>query len=146
MRMIFDYESLINSEDPDDWTEWGIVSLRDKAPNGPLYIWYAEADTNLGEIGVPIEFVGLAVDGYPPHEYQWEFGDGKTSSEPNPTHTYDEAGEYDYTLTVTDAEGAQESYSGSIEILEGDTDDTPGFEFIIAIMAIGFIFLWKKKR
>jgi len=146
MRMIFDYESLINSEDPDDWDELGIVSLKDKAPNGPLYIWYAEADTNLGEVGVPIEFVGLAVDGYPPHEYQWEFGDGKTSSEPNPTHTYDEAGEYDYTLTVTDAEGTQESYSGSIEILEGDTDDTPGFEFIIAIMAIGFIFLWKKKR
>lgn len=31
---------------------------------------------------------------------QWKFGDGKTSTSRNPTHTYDKAGEYTVTLTV----------------------------------------------
>ena len=146
-RMILDIDAMDGSEGLDNLDDLGIVVLMDKAPNGPLYISYAEPDIDLAEVGVPVNFSGLAVDGLPPHEYQWEFGDGETSSEQNPTHTYDEAGEYDYTLTVTDAEGASESLSGSIEIVEhDDTNGTPGFEFIIAIMAIGFIFLWKRKR
>ena len=146
-RMILDYDALLNSEDPDDLDDLGIVMLMDKAPNGPLALWYADADTNLAEVGVAVNFSSLAMDGYPPHESRWDFGDGGTSSEQNPIHIYDEIGDYNYTLTVTDTEGASESSSGSIEIIKGDdTNDTPGFEFIIAIMAIGFIFLWKKKR
>lgn len=34
----------------------------------------------------------------------WDFGDGNTSSEPNPIHTYAEAGNYDVTLIVTAGE------------------------------------------
>ena len=35
--------------------------------------------------------------------YEWDFGDGSpTSSETNPTHVYEEAGDYTVTLTVTD--------------------------------------------
>ena len=33
--------------------------------------------------------------------YQWSFGDGNTSSETNPTHTYDTGGNYTVTLTAT---------------------------------------------
>lgn len=33
--------------------------------------------------------------------YQWEFGDGATSSQTNPAHTYASAGTYQVTLTVT---------------------------------------------
>ncbi len=38
--------------------------------------------------------------------YYWDFGDGNTSSQANPNHTYTNAGNYDVTLTVTDNEGA----------------------------------------
>ena len=34
--------------------------------------------------------------------YQWTFGDGVTSDEATPTHTYDQTGEYRVDLTVTD--------------------------------------------
>lgn len=35
-------------------------------------------------------------------QYEWDFGDGSdTSNEPNPTHTYDEEGIYEVTLTAT---------------------------------------------
>ena len=35
----------------------------------------------------------------------WEFGDGETSTETNPSHTYTRAGVYDVSLTVTDDKG-----------------------------------------
>lgn len=35
----------------------------------------------------------------------WDFGDGTTSTEQNPTHTYNGFGNYDVTLTVTNAQG-----------------------------------------
>lgn len=34
--------------------------------------------------------------------YQWTFGDGASSSESSPVHTYSQAGSYNVTLTVTD--------------------------------------------
>jgi PKD repeat protein len=34
--------------------------------------------------------------------WAWDFGDGTTSTEQNPVHTYAERGRYDVQLTVTD--------------------------------------------
>ncbi len=145
IRMILDYDDISDMDDLDDFGDLGIVWLADQVPNGPLFV-YTEA-TNLGEAGKEIEFDGTAIDGQPPYTWNWEFGDGETSTDPDPTHTYDTAGEYDYILTVTDAGGTSESDSGNIEIVgEEDDDNTPGFELIIAIAAIGLIFLWKRKR
>jgi PKD repeat protein len=38
--------------------------------------------------------------------YVWDFGDGQTSTAANPTHTYNTAGTFTATLTVTDTQGA----------------------------------------
>ena len=37
--------------------------------------------------------------------YLWDFGDGTTSTELNPTHTYTDAGTYNVSFTVTDGSG-----------------------------------------
>jgi len=37
--------------------------------------------------------------------YSWAFGDGETSTEENPTHTYAEEGDYEVVLTASNAEG-----------------------------------------
>jgi microbial collagenase len=42
--------------------------------------------------------------------YRWDFGDGRTSSDPNPTHTYVKAGAYRAKLTVTDNDGSADAY------------------------------------
>ncbi len=42
---------------------------------------------------------------YFPTSWLWNFGDGNTSSEPNPTHTYSEAGSYTVSLTVSNSSG-----------------------------------------
>lgn len=44
--------------------------------------------------------------GCPPKTYRWTFGDGGTSDERNPSHTYETAGNHNATLTVTDSAGA----------------------------------------
>lgn len=38
--------------------------------------------------------------------YSWNFGDGKTSVEPYPQHTYTKAGSYTVTLTITNTNGS----------------------------------------
>lgn len=43
--------------------------------------------------------------GSAPMEYSWDFGDGATSTEANPSHTYSEPGTYTVTLTVTNCGG-----------------------------------------
>ncbi len=40
--------------------------------------------------------------------YHWDFGDGTTSSQPNPEHTYRPADGYTATLTVVDNEGGED--------------------------------------
>lgn len=39
--------------------------------------------------------------------WEWDFGDGGTSSERNPTHTYTDYGEFTVSLTVTNANGSE---------------------------------------
>lgn len=55
--------------------------------------------------------------------YFWDFGDGQTSTSPNPSHTYTEAGEYDVSLTVTNACGS-DTYYDYVTVEEGFTGFT----------------------
>ena len=48
--------------------------------------------------------------------YSWDFGDGSTSTEENPTHTYAEEGSYDVVLTGTDANGDTKEVTKSVSI------------------------------
>ncbi|WP_330175998.1 PQQ-dependent sugar dehydrogenase [Streptomyces sp. NBC_01498] len=54
--------------------------------------------------------------------YAWDFGDGATSTDANPSHTYTEAGTYRPTLTVTDPEGL--TGSASLVVTAGNTAPT----------------------
>ena len=46
--------------------------------------------------------------------WQWDFGDGSSSTQRNPSHSYDAAGEYTVRLTVTDNIGSQGSASKKV--------------------------------
>jgi len=57
-----------------------------------------------------------------PLTYLWDFGDGKTSTGANPTHTYLSLGTFSVTLTVTDSSGA--SGTDSLTITVGNLPPT----------------------
>jgi glucose/arabinose dehydrogenase/PKD repeat protein len=67
----------------------------------------AQADPSAGPAPLEVQFTGELSDrgADEPPTYEWDFGDGETSDEVNPTHTYTEVGTYEATLTVTDAAG-----------------------------------------
>ncbi|XOS94553.1 PKD domain-containing protein [Brevibacillus laterosporus] len=53
--------------------------------------------------------------------YQWDFGDGQTSQEENPTHVYAEAGTYEVSLQVTDDSGQKVTKKTTVTISEKDS-------------------------
>lgn len=54
-----------------------------------------------------VDFVDLSY--YRPEQYSWDFGDGETSMEENPTHTFDGNGVYEVCLTVSNENSSNTS-------------------------------------
>ena len=55
--------------------------------------------------GCLVQFTGNATGGLPPYSYEWRFGDGSTSAEQNPTHTYHSSDVFIVNFQVTDSLG-----------------------------------------
>lgn len=60
--------------------------------------------TLLTSCGAAVSFTDASTD--IPQGWEWDFGDGGTSNEENPTHTYAASGTYTVTLTVTNNIGS----------------------------------------
>jgi len=58
--------------------------------------------------------------------YSWDFGDGTTSTQANPSHTYTTAGSFTVTLSVTDDQGATDSMSTTATITGSTTPPPSG--------------------
>ena len=56
--------------------------------------------------------------------FAWTFGDGGTSSESNPLHTYSQSGDMLVQLVFTDLEGCKSSYSQVIEVINSQNTAT----------------------
>lgn len=93
-----------------------------------------EIEGNYYTAPATVEFKNLSMDA---DSYEWDFGDGNTSTEANPTHTYEENGNHSANLKVTNVEGNTDSqmrrvtvygdliawYVRNIKILEGAYKD-----------------------
>src|SRR5690606_5775082 len=93
-----------------------------KAPNAAFTVTPAEGE-------VPLE---VAVDASASKDpdgsiaaYAWEFGDGGKATGQKAAHTYQAAGEYTITLTVTDHEGATGQRQAIITVTTPASDDPP---------------------
>lgn len=64
------------------------------------------------EVGTTIQFTNTSANG---NTYLWDFGDGITSTEQNPTHTYTTANAYNVTLIVS-SESCSDTATNSITI------------------------------
>ncbi len=80
--------------------------------------------------GATVTFKNLSSDGDNNiTAYGWDFGDGATSTEPSPTHTFARPGTYPVKLTVTDAGGNTHSVALDQRVL---APPTASFTFIPA--------------
>lgn len=59
--------------------------------------------------------------------YNWNFGDGATSTAEEPTHVYAATGSYTITLTATDACGTTATATQTVSIITGITNVQAGF-------------------
>ncbi len=83
--------------------------------------------------------------------YEWDFGDGNTSTEESPTHVYAEANTYTVSLTATNEVGLSSTLEQSIDILapvtadfsyQVDPDDYRTFSFMDASVG-AVMLLWE---
>lgn len=77
--------------------------------SAPLEVTFTATETHEGCTGTPT--------------FAWEFGDGATSTEQNPSHTYTTAGTYNWSLTVS-VDGQTCSKSGSVTVTGGQLGPT----------------------
>ena len=57
------------------------------------------ADPKTGKAPLVVKFTDMSTGN--PQTWNWDFGDGTTSTQPNPVHTYSSPGAFDVNLTVT---------------------------------------------
>jgi PKD repeat protein len=81
------------------------------------------AEPEEGAPPLEVQFTLTEIAGTGPFTFAWDFGDGETSTAQNPLHTYEEAGNYDATVTITNACGVQaieqEILVEELELIEG---------------------------
>ncbi|MCI4326665.1 MAG: PKD domain-containing protein [Thermoplasmata archaeon] len=82
----------------------------------------AEADP-----GAPVTFVATTVGGVRPLTFSWSFGDGGTSNQSSPVHSFSTTGTYLVTLNLTDANGTSRNVTTSVLILPGPTANFSAF-------------------
>ena len=68
-----------------------------------------------------IHFDATALGGLAPYSYQWQFGDGNSSTNESLVHEFADWGVYDVTLAITDARGDNISLDVQIEISDSQS-------------------------
>lgn len=107
-----------------EFTQWtqalasGTTPPTNKAPiveiNGP-YIGNQNQAINFSSQGSYDEETSIA-------SYQWDFGNGDTSNQANPSYSYAQAGDFTVTLTLRDSEGLSASANTNVTVI---ADTTP---------------------
>jgi PKD repeat protein len=81
---------------------------------GQQYLRLSRIQVLSGQLGGPdVAFTDTTTGPAAVTTWAWDFGDGATSTEANPTHAYTAPGAYQVTLQVTDADGATSTHTRS---------------------------------
>lgn len=90
----------------------------ENATEGHSPIAQAKADTTSGQAPLKVGFSSEGTEDPDGDQLQlsWDFGDGATSTEANPTHTYEKNGTYTATLTAKDPAGRTGSASAHVTV------------------------------
>ncbi|MDW7692319.1 PKD domain-containing protein [Flammeovirgaceae bacterium SG7u.111] len=90
----------------------------------PIEGAFSADKTSFCELGNPVSTVTFTPDSLSTGitSYEWDFGDGNTSTAINPSHTYTAFGSYEVTLTIRDANGCSVTITKNNYINGGPID------------------------
>jgi PKD repeat protein len=98
-------------------TETKVAYITCGNPPGPTVDF--EGTPTSGDAPLTVDFIDLTT-GSNVHAWEWGFGDGETSTDRNPTHTYAAPGTYDVSLAATDDNGSLSlTKPGYVEVTDG---------------------------
>lgn len=107
------------------------------------------ADKRSVRAGQEVQFTLRQVTGgFEPYSFEWDFGDGDTSTDRSPAHTYRTTGGYTVSLKVTDDRGntTTETRNEYITVLPGWSADITASEAWNGLVTLGHalanIFIW----
>ncbi|WP_018930474.1 ThuA domain-containing protein [Gracilibacillus lacisalsi] len=100
----------VNEESGIRKVSWGVL---ERAPEVQV-----EASAEYVQVGEEVSFDTSGTQDPDGDEitFAWDFGDGNTSTEANPVHTFTENGSYNVRLTVTDTTGKTANWSKTIVV------------------------------
>ncbi len=92
-----------------------------------------------GPVPLTVDFTDLSTND--PTSWVWDFGDGGTSFEQNPSHAYDGAGIYTVSLTAANVGGSDtETKPGYIRVVFVDAgEDNWAIDYILACVQAGIV-------
>ena len=103
------YAVLLTVTDAEGLTDTDTVTINVETGNLPP-LAAVSADVTSGQAPLVVNFSSVgSSDDEGITEYFWDFDDGSTSAEANPTHTFTGVGTYNVTLTVRDMEGLSDT-------------------------------------
>ena len=134
------YEVSLTVTDAEGLVDSTTITITVGSTNMPP-VAVASSDITTGEAPLTVSFIGsTSTDDTGVVSYAWDFGDGGTATDADPTYVFNTVGVYDATLTVTDAEGLISTASVSITV-EGSTEElelilapNPAIEFVEIIL------------
>jgi len=94
-----------------EWSSFTSISIE----SGSLIV-NIEAEPENAIVDEEIQFSATVSGGKSPYTYNWDFGDGNTSSEQNPIYAYEKTGNFIVSLSVEDGSGAYGSNYTTINI------------------------------
>lgn len=115
----------------------------------PLFVTDNQVDKACKNI--PVQFTNNSESFAPIVSYAWTFGDGGTSNQQNPTHTYTAAGTYAVGLKITGMDGCEKDSTVMVTVGDLPTanfnvfDTCAGFKPRVQLLdtGIGFNYQWK---
>lgn len=99
-------------------TKTGYITVQGFPPEASF-----EVDRSWGVTLDTFAFTNTSDDGTGEAMYLWEFGDGASSTEENPTHAYEAAGDYTVTLLVSNAYGSDTAQVEGLPVYEATALD-----------------------
>ena len=111
----------------EDLLDWAVFS-----PSGPAPpVEEPQADFSFSPsdplVDQAVKFTDTSGGG-PGETWEWDFDDGETSTQQNPSHSFNEEGTYDVKLTVTNSAGSSDAFMG-VTVSSNESEPEASFSF-----------------